>query len=154
MASSDTSVATVDSGDVEVFGDSLTGTVALTAGKWMDWTEAGGDAFLARYQKFNVETAAIIMLAVYKDDYQAGSDKAFAEAIRESMQDDQCTGIELNETTIGGQKAYVVSGKYPDGTYLHMWFFMDGSKVHVISLEYADNDTTSYDMLVSTYNYG
>jgi len=153
-----TSEETTRISDYEVVGDSLTGTVELTQGKWVDFAEADGgmsEYIEARYQKMNIETGTIFGLLVYKGDYSADIAKELAENSKESMETGDYSNVTMEKTTIGGYEAYTITGKYQDGMYLTVWYFVDSNnKLHYISVEYFGNDIDSYEMVRDTYRFG
>ena len=66
--------------------------------------------------------------------------------------DGSYSGITMEESKIGGYKAYSVTGQYSDGMYLTLWYFVDNNnKLHYISVEYFDSDIASYEMVRDTY---
>lgn len=151
---SDTSEESFSS-DVDLMGDSITGTVALYQGAWADWHEADGldDYYESRVQKINMGTGTIINLSVFREQYNSQAPEAYADLIRQSMENEGCTGITVEETVIGGYSAYTVTGLYSDGIYLTIWYFVDGNnKLHYISVEYTEEDIVSYEMVRDTYN--
>ena len=156
--SEETTEATTDtsySSEFELVGDSLTGTVELNQGTWGVWTEAPGSMdsyYEARYQRINLKTGTIFSLIVFTNTYTDSQAKEMAEYGKQGMETDDYTGVTMEETKIGGCKAYTVTGRYSDGMYLTTWYFVDNNnKMHYISVEYFDSDIASYEMVRDTY---
>lgn len=152
----ETTTETSYSSEYELVGDSLTGTVELTQGKWGVWTEAPGsmDSYIeSRHQRINLETGTIFGVVVFKNTYTDSQAKEMAEYSMQGMETDgSYSGITMEESKIGGYKAYSVTGQYSDGMYLTLWYFVDNNnKLHYISVEYFDSDIASYEMVRDTY---
>ena len=140
----------------ETMGDSVTGTVTLTQGKWDHWTDAAlsGSNFDAADGRRNRDTSTIINICVYKNTYDNATIKKFADALKTNMESKDYTDVELSTTTIGGYGAYEVYGKYKDGMNVNIWLFLDeNNKFHYITVEYFDSDKASYEMVKSTYKF-
>lgn len=142
--------------NAKTMGNSTTGTVTLTQGKWADFKEADGDSlFEARVQKVNMETNTIIGLCVYAQKYKKGADKTLADSLAKNLKAEGCEGVEVQKTKLGGNTAYSVTGQYPDGTILNIWVFLDkNNKMHYITIEYFESDKASYNMVKDTYKFG
>ena len=150
-----TEATTVDS-SYETMGDSVTGTVTLTQGKWDIWTDQdlSGTNFEAAAGRINRKTQTIINLCVYKGNFDSTSVKSFADAIKANMESGDYTNVQLTTTTLGGYSAYEVSGKHTSGLNVHLWLFLDGNnKFHYVTVEYYDSDKASYDMVKDTYRF-
>ncbi|WP_051688809.1 zinc ribbon domain-containing protein [Butyrivibrio sp. AE2032] len=145
------------SSDSSVMGNSITGTVDLSGDGWADWYEADGqdDYYESRVMKINMNTGTIVNLSVYKEFYNSDAPKAYAEFMKQSMESEGCTDVTMESTKLGGYDAYSVSGVYTSGEHLAIWLFVDNSsRLHFVSVEYTDKDTTSYDMVKNTYKLG
>ena len=140
----------------ETMGDSVTGTITLTQGKWDIWTDRdiSGTNFEVVYGRINRNTQTIINLCVYKNTFDNASIKNFADAIKANMESGDYTDVKVTTTTLSGYGAYEVSGKHSSGMYVNLWLFLDNNnKFHYITVEYYDSDKASYDMVKSTYKF-
>lgn len=153
----DESDANDTSPDGEILGDSLTGTVVLTSGTWETWTaidESALDDYISSSQsKINVDTETIIILTAFTITVNQDTLPSLSEGAGEDMENEGLTVIEYGETTIGGFRAYTVTGQYPDGMYMTIIYFTDDNDyLHLISVEYYPDDTAAYEMVISTYS--
>lgn len=140
----------------ETMGDSATGTVTLTQGKWNIWADQdlSGTNFESVAGRINRDTQTIINLCVYKGTFDAASLKSFAEALKTNMESGDYTNVQMTTTTLGGYGAYEVSGRHNSGLNVSLWLFLDGNnKFHYVTVEYYDSDKASYDMVKSTYKF-
>ena len=142
--------------DEDHMGDSLTGTVYLFQGEWLDWTEADGmdSYYLSRIQKYNPETGTIIQLSVFSGQYSPDVVEETVESVKDNMEAEGCAVSEVEEVTMGGYTAYTVTGQYQDGEYITVWYFVDDDlHMHYISVEYYEDDIDSYYMVSDTYTF-
>ncbi len=143
--------------DAQTMGDSITGTVTLTQGKWDIWNDAvlSGSNFDSVQSRRNRETQTIINLCVYKNTYNSTALKQIADSLKNGMQTSGYSNIDMKTTTIGGFEAYEISGKATDGMYVNAWLFLDNNnKFHYITIEYFESDKASYEMVRDTYKLG
>lgn len=157
-SATDTYVEPTYDSDTEVMGDSITGYVFLTEGTWDYWTEADGmgDYYLAREQRINRDTSAIINLTVMPDVYNKGVGvdiemivSSSVEALQESS---AVTNAYYLMTTMGGFEAYEIHSEYQDGMILSVWYFYDNEdRLHYVSVEYYSTDMASYNMVKDTF---
>lgn len=138
-----------------IVGDSITGTVTLVPGAWAVWQEADGGldgSILSRYQRMNIDTETIFNLTTFDIKVDPDSVSYTAESAKQNLESEGVMIKDYGETTIGGYKAYIVTGKYQDGMNLSVWFFADSNGyLHYISVEYYDSDYASYEMVRDTY---
>ena len=144
----ETTEATVTDAEpgAETMGDSITGTVTLTQGKWDVWNDAvlSGSNFDSVQSRRNRETQTIINLCVYKNTYDSATLKQIAESMKAGMEQSSYTDIAMKTTTLGGFEAYEISGKATDGMYVNLWLFLDSNnKFHYITIEYFESDKAS-----------
>lgn len=155
-AAATTEATTTADPSFETMGDSVTGTITLTQGKWDNWSDQdlSGTNFEVVYGRINRNTQTIINLCVYKGTFDNAAIKSFADAIKSNMESGDYTDVGMTTTTIGGYGAYEVSGRHNSGLNVHLWLFLDNnSKFHYITVEYYDSDKASYDMVKSTYKF-
>ena len=157
-SATDTYIEPTYDGDTEVMGDSTTGYVFLTEGTWDYWTEADGmgDYYLAREQRINRDTSAIINLTVMPQVYNKGEGvdiSLIVESSVQSLQDsDDVTNAYYTKTTLGGFEAYEIYSQYKDGMILSVWYFYDNEdRLHYVSVEYYSSDIASYNMVKDTF---
>ncbi len=157
-SATDTYVEPTYDGDAEVMGNSTTGYVFLT-GTWDYWTESDGmdDYYVAREQRINRDTSAIINLTVFPDVYNRNDGVIDIEVVVESsvqaLQDSsQVTNAYYTKTTLGGFEAYEIYSQYQDGMILSVWYFYDNEdRLHYVSVEYYSTDIASYNMVKDTF---
>lgn len=157
-SATDTYVDPTYDGDAEVMGNSTTGYVFLT-GTWDYWTESDGmdDYYVAREQRINRDTSAIINLTVFPDVYNRNDGVIDIEVVVESsvqaLQDSsQVTNAYYTKTTLGGFEAYEIYSQYQDGMILSVWYFYDNEdRLHYVSVEYYSTDIASYNMVKDTF---
>ena len=136
--------------DGTLVGDDIVGYVVLD-GDWKVWKEADGNdsLYASRVQRINVETGTIVQLSVFKDKVSASSLKTVADNLETGLAS-SCHSITNDKTKIAGYDAYIITGNYPDGTYLTVWVFVDSnSYLHYITVEYTTQ--ADYDMVKNTY---
>ena len=143
------------SDDENIVGDSITGTVTLTQGTWEIWQEADGglnDSIRSRHQRINIDTETIFNLTTFDFMVDPASVADLAESTKQDLESEGTYIKAYGETTIGGYKAYIVTGQYQDGMNLSVWLFTDSNGyLHYISVEYYDYDYASYEMVRDTY---
>ena len=139
-------------------GDSITGYVFLTQGTWDYWTEADGmgDYYLAREQRINRDTSAIINLTVMPDVYNKGVgvdiEMIVSSSVEALQQSSDVTNVYYLMTTMGGFEAYEIHSEYQDGMILSVWYFYDNEdRLHYVSVEYYSTDMASYNMVKDTF---
>ena len=157
-SATDTYVEPTYDSDTEVMGDSITGYVFLTQGTWDYWTEADGmgDYYLAREQRINRDTSAIINLTVMPDVYNKGVgvdiEMIVSSSIEALQQSSDVTNAYYLMTTMGGFEAYEIHSEYQDGMILSVWYFYDNEdRLHYVSVEYYPTDMASYNMVKDTF---
>ncbi len=157
-SATDTYVEPTYDSDTEVMGDSITGYVFLTEGTWDYWTEADGmsDYYLARDQRINRDTSAIINLTVMPDVYNKGVgvdiEMIVSSSIEALQQSSDVTNAYYLMTTMGGFEAYEIHSEYQDGMILSVWYFYDNEdRLHYVSVEYYSTDMASYNMVKDTF---
>ena len=142
-----------------IVGDDMTGTIVLTQGSWGIWTEADSgdmDNFIwSRHQRINLETGTIINLTTFSIVTDSDNVALFAEAAKQSMENDGSIVKDYSETVLGGYKAYTVTSQYQDGMFLTVWYFIDENNyLHYVSVEYFQSDYVSYEMVRDTFSFG
>ena len=157
-SATDTYVEPTYDSDTEVMGDSITGYVFLTQGTWDYWTEADGmgDYYLAREQRINRDTSAIINLTVMPDVYNKGVgvdiEMIVSSSVEALQQSSDVTNVYYLMTTMGGFEAYEIHSEYQDGMILSVWYFYDNEdRLHYVSVEYYSTDMASYNMVKDTF---
>lgn len=157
-SATDTYVEPTYDSDTEVMGDSITGYVFLTQGTWDYWTEADGmgDYYLAREQRINRDTSAIINLTVMPDVYNKGVgvdiEMIVSSSVAALQESSDVTNAYFLMTTMGGFEAYEIHSEYQDGMILSVWYFYDNEdRLHYVSVEYYSTDMASYNMVKDTF---
>lgn len=139
------------------WGSVLVGGVELYQGEWSgcDEEDEMGYYYLEKIQAYNEETETRIQLSVVSGQYYEPSvAEEMAESFKETMEEYDYEVSEVEETTLGGYTAYVVTAQYDDGQYFTAWYFVDKDlRVHYITVLYYDSDSVSYEMVRDTYTY-
>ena len=157
-SATDTYVQPTYDDDTEVMGNDITGYIFLTEGTWDYWTETDGmgDYYLAREQRINRDTSAIINMTVMPSVYDKGQGVDITMIVESSVQALQDSDSVINayyqNTTIGGFEAYEIYALYEDDMILSVWYFYDNDgRLHYMSVEYYTYDVASYDIVKDTF---
>lgn len=132
-------------------GNTKTGTVPLTSGKWIEFREAGGfsSEVVEHEQAEDISTRSIIGLFVLKTDRDP---EEIGKAQMASMDQAGAKNITGARVKIGGYNAVQCYGTYPDGMILVCWYFRgDDGLVRKITVEFPSNNTYAFKMVEDGY---